>query len=66
MSKYRAIMTTSDRNRITGAAETTDEKRYQSIHRVRSRIEELERDVTILKYNHPELYEELQKVVCDR
>jgi hypothetical protein len=65
VGKYRAIMTTTDRERITGAADATDEKRYQAIHRVRSRIEELEQDAEILEENHPELYRELREAVCD-
>jgi hypothetical protein len=65
VGKYRAIMTTTDRERITGAADATDEKRYQAIHRVRSRIEELEQDAEILEENHPELYQELREAVCD-
>ncbi|QCW02488.1 hypothetical protein [Natrinema pallidum] len=66
MSKYRAIMTTTDRERITGKADVSDEKRYQAIHRVRSRIEELETDVEVLSEHHPELLKELREVVCDK
>lgn len=58
-------MTTTDRERITGEVTVSDEKRYQAIHRVRSRIEELETDVDVLAEHHPELLEELQDVVCD-
>ena len=58
-------MTTTDRDRITGEADVSDEKRYQSIHRVRSRIEELEEDADILEEHHPGLYEELREAVCD-
>lgn len=65
VSKYRAIMTTTDRERITGEVDVPDEKRYQAIHRVRSRIEELETDVDILREHHPELLKELREVVCE-
>ncbi|WP_459884422.1 hypothetical protein [Halostagnicola bangensis] len=58
-------MTTTDRERITGEVTVSDEKRYQAIHRVRSRIEELETDVDVLAEHHPELLEELRDVVCD-
>ncbi|MFP9060959.1 hypothetical protein ACH9L7_12110 [Haloferax sp. S1W] len=57
-------MTTTDRERITGEVTVSDEKRYQAIHRVRSRIEELETDVDVLAEHHPELLEELRDVVC--
>lgn len=65
VSKYRAIMTTADRERISGEANVPDEKRYQAIHRVRSRIEELEKDVDVLAEHHPDLLEELREVVCE-
>lgn len=65
MGKYRAIMTTTDRERISDQDPDDSAKRYQAISRVRSRIEELETDVEILEENHPELLEELQSVVCD-
>jgi len=64
MGKYRAVMTTTDRERITGEADVSDEKRYQAIHRVRSRIEELEQDAKILETHHPELHDELYDAVC--
>ena len=57
-------MTTTDRERITEEADVSDEKRYQAIHRVRSRIEELEQDAKILETHHPELYDELYDAVC--
>lgn len=65
VGKYRAIMTTTDRERIRGEANVSDEKRYQAVHRVRSRIEEIETDVAILAERHPELLEELREVVCE-
>ena len=65
MSKYRAIMTTTDRERISGEANVPDQKRYQAIHRVRSRIDELEQDAEILAKHHPKLYEELHEAVCE-
>lgn len=64
VGKYRAIMTTEDRQRISGEADVDDSKRYQAISRVRSRIEEIETDVEILREHHPELLDELREVVC--
>ena len=60
-----AIMTKTDRERISGEADVTDSKRYESASRVRQRIGELEIDAEILKQNHPNLYEELREAVCD-
>ena len=65
VGKYRAIMTTTDRERIRGDADISAEKEYQTVHRIRSRIEELEEDAAVLKEHHPDLYEELCEAVCD-
>ena len=64
MGKYRAIMTTTDRERIRGEVDIGDEKRYQTVHRVRSRIQELQTDVEVLEEHNPDLLEELRGVVC--
>lgn len=57
-------MTDTDREYLVG--EETDNKRYQAVSRVRSRInDELPKDVEILREHHPALYEELTDVVCD-
>ncbi|MDB2249243.1 hypothetical protein [Halorubrum ezzemoulense] len=60
-----AIMTKTDRDRISGEVDVADSKRYESASRVRQRINELETDAEILKENHPDLYEELREAVCD-
>lgn len=64
MGRYRAIMTTQDRERITGEADVEANKEYQTISRVRSRVEELKQDAQILQKHHPKLYDELQEAVC--
>lgn len=65
MGRYRAIMTTTDRERIAGEADVEPNKRHQSVSRVRSRIEELEHDAALLEEHHPDLYRELREAVCD-
>lgn len=65
MSRYRAVMTTSDRERISGESDDPDKKVYESVSRVRSRIEELEKDAELLEEHHPELLEELREAVCE-
>jgi len=64
MDQYRAILTTTDRQRISGEADVPNSKRYEAVSRVRQRIEQLEHDAELLKEHHPELYEELQESVC--
>ena len=67
MARTRALMTETDRQQIADEEEGDDEnKRYQAVSRVRSRItEELPEDVAILREHHPKLYEELQEIVCE-
>jgi hypothetical protein len=60
-----AIMTKTDRERISGEADVPDSKRYESVSRVRQRINQLDNDAEILKEHHPELYEELRESVCE-
>ena len=64
MAKTRALLTETERDQIAG--EHGDDRRYQAVSRIRSRInDELTSDVEVLRENHPALYEELQEVVCE-
>ena len=65
MAKTRALMTELERERIAGDADAEPKKRYQAVSRVRNRIDDnLRKDVATLREHHPELFEELQAVVC--
>lgn len=64
VGRYRAIMTTTDREYISGEADVDDAKRNQSVSRVRDRLNELKKDLELLEKHHPELYEEAREVVC--
>lgn len=62
----RALLTDRERELIEGDDDGDDDLRYQAVSRVRRKIEdELTEDVTVLRENHPELYEELREVVCE-
>ena len=66
MGRYRAVMTETDREYISGEGDASDHQRAQSVSRVRSRInEELPRDIQIMKEHRPDLLEELRAVVCE-
>jgi hypothetical protein len=68
MSRRRALLTDSERERIADSELEGREEmyRYQAISRVRNKIQdELTRDIEILRENHPTLFSELQEVVCD-
>lgn len=65
MSRYRALMTDTDREYISGDPEDQG-KRHQSVYRVRQRInDELPKEIEILREHRPDLLEELQEVVCE-
>jgi len=64
MAKTRALLTETEREQIAG--EHGDDRKYQAASRIRRRIEdELTTDVDFLQEHHPQLYEELQEVVCE-
>ncbi|SEL86976.1 hypothetical protein SAMN04488691_11014 [Haloferax larsenii] len=66
MGRYRAIMTETDREHITGESRPSQDQKDQAVYRVRQRInEELRHDIQILKEHRPDVLEELRTVVCD-
>lgn len=66
MGRYRALMTETDREHITGESDPSDRQKDQSVYRVRQRIrEELPRDIEILAEERPDVLEELREVVCE-
>ncbi len=65
VSRYRALMTDTDREYLSNDEYEGTEKRYQAVSRVRKRItEEVPRDVEVLAEHYPELLEELLEEVC--
>lgn len=66
MGRYRALMTETDRQHISGEGDPTQEQQDQSVYRVRQRIrEELPEDIEVLEEHRPDILKELQEVVCD-
>lgn len=65
VSNYRAIMTTTDRERVSGEADVPAKKVYEATSRIRNRIDELEQDMEILDEHHPELAAEVREAVCE-
>lgn len=63
MARTRALLTETEREHLR--SENTGSNQYQAVSRIRNRIdEELQTDVEVLRKHHPDLYEELQQVVC--
>lgn len=66
MGRYRAIMTETDREHITGESDPSQNQKDQAVYRVRQRIsEELAHDIEVLKKHRPDVLEELREVVCE-
>jgi hypothetical protein len=62
----RALLTDTERARLSGEDDAEDQRRYESISRVRRRInQQLPQDVEILAEHHPDLLTELREVVCE-
>lgn len=65
MGRYRAIMTDTDREHITGESDPSQDQKDQAVYRVRQRIhEELVEDIEVLEGHRPDVLEELREVVC--
>lgn len=62
----RALLTDTERNRLSGEEDVEKQRLYESKSRVKRRItEQLPEDVEILAEHHPDLLDELREVVCD-
>lgn len=60
----RALLTDREREIITGNADVSDDYRYQTISRVRRRLDRLGDDMQVLE-QHGELAEEVREIICD-
>lgn len=66
MGRYRALMTDTDREHITGESDPSQDQKDQAVYRVRERIrEELPQDIEVLREQRPDVLEELREVVCE-
>jgi len=66
MGRYRAIMTETDREHISGESDPSQDQKDQAVYRVRQRIdEELPHDIKILEQHRPDVLKELREVVCE-
>ncbi|MFA9502947.1 hypothetical protein ACERIM_09190 [Natrinema sp. H-ect1] len=64
MAERRALLTEREREIVSGEADdVSDSYRYQTISRVRKRMELLEDDLEALE-KHGDLFDELQEIVC--
>jgi hypothetical protein len=64
-NQYRGLLTEREREILSGEADVSDDYRYRVVSRVRTKIENLEKDVNTLSENHNDLLEELREVVCE-
>jgi hypothetical protein len=64
MADRRALLTEREREIVSGEADVSDSYRYQTVSRVRSRLQRLEDDLDALEA-HGDLAGELREIVCD-
>jgi hypothetical protein len=64
MTDRRALLTDREREIVAGEADVSDSYRYQTISRVRTRLDRLAGDIDALEA-HGELADELREQVCD-
>lgn len=59
----RGLLTTREREIISGDADVNDEYYYSVVSRVRRKIDNIAQDAALLEEHHPELGEELREAV---
>jgi hypothetical protein len=65
MADRRALMTEREREIVSGRADdVSDSYRYQTVSRIRARLQRLEGDIEALE-EHGDLDDELREIVCD-
>jgi hypothetical protein len=64
MADRRALLTEREREIVAGEADISDEYRYQTISRIRSRFKRLNEDIEALEA-HGDLADELRDIVCE-
>jgi hypothetical protein len=64
MADRRALLTDREREIIAGEADVSDSYRYQTISRVRKRLDRLEGDMEAMR-QHGDLLDELRNLVCE-
>jgi len=64
MADRRALLTDREREIIAGEADVSDEYRYQTISRIRSRFKRLDDDLDALE-KHGNLADELREAICE-
>jgi len=66
MADRRALLTEREREIVSGEADDiTDEYRYQTVSRIRARLQRLEGDIEALEA-HGDLGNELRDIVCGK
>jgi hypothetical protein len=65
MSAGRSLFTDREREILSGEADVKDNYRYKVESVARQRVRGVEDDVALLKAHYPEIYEELEAIVCD-
>jgi len=61
----RSLFTDREREILAGRADVTDNYRYKVESVARERVDQAQKDVEVLRENYPELFAQLQEVVCN-
>lgn len=65
MADGRSFLTDREREILAGEADVSDNYRYKVESVARQRVRQVEQDVAVLREHYPEIYAELQDIVCD-
>lgn len=64
-NQYRGLLTDREREILKEEVDVSDSYRYRVVSRIRTKIENLDKDVDTLAENREDLLDELRVVVCE-
>ena len=65
MNDGRSLLTDREREILAGDADVSDNYRYKVQSVARQRVRGIANDVDVLREHEPEIYNELQEIVCE-
>ena len=65
MNDGRSLLTDREREILAGDADVSDNYRYKVQSVARQRVRGIADDVDVLRKHEPEIFDELQKIVCE-
>ena len=66
MNNRRSLLTDREREILAGEADVSDNYRYKVQSVTRQRVQGLVDDVEVLRKHEPEIFSDLQEIICEK